>query len=470
MKVLPPILVAFSFLALSAPIFGAPACPPVSAQLSDVRCPANQPSAALARLGGDWITFASSPSRDAWLKAGSIGDPPLTAQWNYSEDGTLPLDAPPLNGDLKTTAYTVGMPVGPSLSHGLVLAGSDNGYVYAVNAATGKLVWAHYLRNMAMANPLVVGDTVYVTTGNAYFNFSETLKFAQGKRAVRGPGLNGLYALDLATGRERWHLYTDGEDMPTPTYAKGLVFFASGDGNAYAVDAITGRIRWKSDVHSIDGMSSPIFAEGKLYFGGSHPDAFYALDAVSGHIIWKQPLHDSTPAGFGAATAAYAAGKIVVEELIRSGDLEAPAANLLVAMDAATGRIAWQVVLGKGPAPGGFATATPAIVEGIIYVSSIVGHATHALSLTDGRPLWNTSVKKAGAGLVVDDKIVYVAAGPHVISLARSDGHQIGSVRVGGYIGPATPLLAEDTLMVTNLYGWIHAIPLSRFQTDKPGQ
>ncbi|MHB8381516.1 MAG: outer membrane protein assembly factor BamB family protein [Candidatus Binataceae bacterium] len=443
-------------------------CPPVSGSLSDVLCPANQPSAVLTQLGGDWVTFASSPDRNAFVKTDAAGNPPLIANWNFAEDGALKLDALPLNGDLKTTAYTLGMPVGPSLSHGLVYAGSDNGYVYAVNAASGKIAWSHYLWNMAMANPLVVGDTVYVTTGNAYFNFGETLKFARGQRAVRGPGLNGLYALDRRTGHERWHFYTAGENMPTPTYANGTVFFASGDGNLYAVDASTEKLRWKSDVQSIDGMSAPVFAEGKLYFGGSHPDAFYALDAASGRIVWKELLRDPTLAGFGAATAAYAAGTIVVEELIRNKDPKAPTANLLVAMDSTSGKIVWQQVLGTGAAPGGFATATPAIVDGTVYISSIVDRRTHALSLSDGRSLWVTQVKGAGAGLVVGEKTIYVAAGPQVVALARRDGHQIGAYSVGGYIGPATPIIVGGTLLVTNLYGWMHAIPLSEFKSKNP--
>ena len=74
---------------------------------------------------------------------------------------------------MRTTAYTIGLPVGPSLSRGLVLAGSDSGYVYALEAETGALVWSRYLWNMAMVNPLVVGQTVFATTGNPFYSGTE---------------------------------------------------------------------------------------------------------------------------------------------------------------------------------------------------------------------------------------------------------------------------------------------------------
>jgi outer membrane protein assembly factor BamB len=365
---------------------------------------------------------------------------------------------------MKTMAYTVGLPVGPSLSRGLVLAGSDSGFLYALDAETGTLVWSHPLWNMAMVNPLVVGDTVYATTGNPYYNFAQTLRFASGERSTRGPGLNGLYALDLATGAERWHLFTPGENMPTPVIAEGVVYFASGDGFTYAVDATSGKLRWKTDVQGIDGMSSPLLVGGRLFFGTSHPDLFLALDAADGTLVWKRTFASVPPAGFGAATAALAGGNVVVEEVVKTDDAKAPAANRLFALDPATGKSVWERELGRGAEPKGFGTATPVCVDGVIYVSSIVDESTHAVSATDGRALWSTSVAGAGAGLVVGDHDVYVAAGPRLVALDRKDGHARGAIAVGGHQGPATPLLAGETLFTTNLYGWVQAFPTSAFK------
>jgi outer membrane protein assembly factor BamB len=417
-----------------------------------------------ARLGGNWTTFARGPDRQSRVDARGASGEPLSVAWRFGAAGAVPLDGPPLGGDMKTMAYTVGLPVGPSLSRGLLLAGSDAGLLYALNAETGALVWSHPLWNMAMVNPLVVGDTVYATTGNPYYNFAQTLRFASGERATRGPGLNGLYALDLATGAERWHLFTPGENMPTPVISEGVVYFASGDGFAYAVDATSGKLRWKVDVQGIDGMSSPLLVGGHLFFGASHPDVFVALDTGEGALLWKRTFAAATPAGFGGATAALADGNVVVEEVVKTGDAKAPAANRLFALDPATGKSVWERELGRGPEPKGFGTATPVCVDGVIYVSSIVDERTHALSARDGAVIWSASVAGAGAGLVVGDQDVYVAAGPRLVALDRKDGHPRGTLTVGGHQGPATPLLAGETLFTTNLYGWIQASPTRAFK------
>lgn len=416
------------------------------------------------RLGGDWTTFARGPDRESRIDARGPSGDPLSVTWQFGAAGALPLDGPPLAGDMRTTAYTVGLPVGPSLSRGVLLAGSDSGFLYALDATTGQLVWSRQLWNMAMVNPLVVGDTVYATTGNPYYNFAQTLRFASGERATRGPGLNGLYALDLATGAERWHFFTPGQNMPTPVVAAGVVYFASGDGFAYAVDAPSGKLRWKADVQGSDGMSSPLLVDGRLFFGTSHPDFFVALDTSDGKLLWKRSFASGTPGGFGGATATLAAGNVIVEQVVKTGDAKAPAANRLFALDPATGKSVWERELGRGPEPKGFGTATPASVEGVIYVSSIVDGATHALSANDGRAIWSTSVAGAGAGLVVGDHDVYVAAGPRLVALDRRDGHTRGAITVGGHQGPVTPLLAGETLFTTNLYGWIQAFPTTAFR------
>ena len=124
-----------------------------------------------------------------------------------------------------------------------------------------------------------------------------------------------------------------------------------------------------------------------------------------------------------------------------------------LATDPSTGNTVWERELGRGPKPKGFAAATPTVVDGVVYVSSIVDGTTHALDVKDGRPRWPAKVPGAGAGLVVADHRV----------LDRDDGHLQGALTVGGHQGPATPLLAGETLIVTNMYGWVQAFPTSAF-------
>ena len=163
----------------------------------------------LARANDEWTALSRGPERDSRAALRSAGEP-LSMLWQFAAAGAVPLEAPPLNGDLKTTAYTVGLPVGLSTALGLVLASSGSGFLYVLDARTGVQVWSHALWNMAMVNPIVSAGTVFATTGDPYYNFEQTLRFAGGERSTRGPGLNGVYALDLAMGAERWLVFTPG--------------------------------------------------------------------------------------------------------------------------------------------------------------------------------------------------------------------------------------------------------------------
>src|SRR6185295_4456134 len=62
----------------------------------------------------------------------------------------------------------------------------------------------------------------------------------------RGPNGDGrLYAVDGATGIERWRFPTGGPIDGAAAYASGIVAVESRDGNIYGLDARSGRERWR---------------------------------------------------------------------------------------------------------------------------------------------------------------------------------------------------------------------------------
>jgi PQQ enzyme repeat len=151
--------------------------------------PENLPTAGVARYYPQtWTGYASNQGRNAVFAVPDDAPAALRqgVSWQFAGAGAIPLDGPPINNSVITTAYGVGMPVGASVVKGIAYVGSDNGYTYALNAVTGKLIWAHYGWNMTMSNPLVAGGRVYVSTGSAYFNYSNTMLYLNGKRPTRG--------------------------------------------------------------------------------------------------------------------------------------------------------------------------------------------------------------------------------------------------------------------------------------------
>ena len=138
--------------------------------------------------------------------------------------------------------------------------------------------------------------------------------FAMGALFV-GSQNGTVYALDAATGCVRWTFRATAE-VRTPvviapwnaadaSHARPLAFFGDIVGRAYAVDAQTGELRWK---HRVDDHAAatitgaPVFNAGRLYVPVSSLEeastdpkypcctfrgSVVALDANSGKVIWK---------------------------------------------------------------------------------------------------------------------------------------------------------------------------------------
>ena len=457
------ILVAMQFVPAFAQVKGDN---PVAAEFPYQYYPENRPEADYAKYFPDsWTTYASNAGRNADFQL--TKDAPRILRdgikWEFAGAGALPLTGAPLDNSIITTAYGVGMPVGASVVGGIAYIGSDNGYTYALNAITGKLIWAHYGWNMNMSNPLVVDGRVFVSTGSAYFNYANTMAYVQGKRPTRGPGLNSLYALNAKTGKEIWVYHFAGEAMPTAAYERGRLYIGTGDGHVYKLNALTGKPVWISDIVSFVSMSSPVLGRKYLFVGGTHPNFFYALDKKTGKVAWRLTLPKLVATGMGDCTPAYSSGIVVQQATVQTGDRRKPVANVLLALDAATGRILWKKEFSKGPIPPAMKTATPMIAGGKVFEGSPVTGDYYAFDLKTGRELWGVHLgAQIRAGAVLDHGILYVPyKSGDIAAIESSDGKFITNRHIGGAFGPSSPVVVGGTLYVSNIYGWLLAMPLS---------
>jgi len=126
-------------------------------------------------------------------------------------------------------------------------------------------------------------------------------KFKTGGRVYSSPAVaegtvfvgsndGNLYAVDAATGTQKWKFATKGEKrfaakhihgllpesepMPdpfdfylsSPAVSNGVVYFGSGDGNVYALDADSGVLKWTFQTGDVV-HASPALAEGRLFIG-----------------------------------------------------------------------------------------------------------------------------------------------------------------------------------------------------------
>jgi eukaryotic-like serine/threonine-protein kinase len=107
-----------------------------------------------------------------------------------------------------------------------------------------------------------------------------------------------LNAVDLATGKQRWHYATSGPvQESSPCVRNGVVYIGDLNGVFHAVDALTGKVRWTFKTAS-EIKSSPSVSGNRVYFG-SYDQNLYCLSTDTGALIWKYttdgPVH-STPA------------------------------------------------------------------------------------------------------------------------------------------------------------------------------
>jgi outer membrane protein assembly factor BamB len=149
----------------------------------------------------------------------------------------------------------------------------------AGNVATLRPRWRFRIRaepresGSLTANPIVVGDTVYVQDM-----------------------LSNVFALDRATGRARWSVrFGHGNPGPNGLAAGYGRIYGATDTTVFALDRESGRQLWRRRIltpveHFVD--VAPVVANGFVYtstvgFAPAGKGALYALDALTGRVRWK---------------------------------------------------------------------------------------------------------------------------------------------------------------------------------------
>ena len=173
-----------------------------------------------------------------------------------------------------------------------------------------------------------------------------------GDLVLVGSSDGSLYAFDTKEETIRWKFPTGDKVWSTPTLVDGVAYFGSMDHKVYAVGLEDGKKLWEFPTRGAV-VASPLVLEGHVYVG-SFDSTFYAIDAASGTEEWR----------FEGATKWYWAQAAATDKTILAPSLD----GNVYALDRQTGVLGWTLET-EGPIVG-----SPAIVNGMIAVSSVDGH------------------------------------------------------------------------------------------------
>jgi len=178
-----------------------------------------------------------------------------------------------------------------AVNAGLAYVLGDDGNFYALDAKTGQEKWkvAFARRGSCVARPTVRDDVVYVT-GNVVVTPADANRPAS--------YYQHLFALDAATGQERWRYpstptgRTSGVCHDRPVVTADTLFAVS-EATLYAVNVATGRDRWPPvEVRRpVEGRERAVNVFGLVDAGsvlvGLTSNVMIAFDKASGKTAWE---------------------------------------------------------------------------------------------------------------------------------------------------------------------------------------
>ena len=251
--------------------------------------------------------------------------------------------------------------VGPAFGEGKIFAGQQGGerFFYCVDAATGELLWKQTVPGGWVWGSAAYDDgMVYVPTVNGY-----------------------AVCLDAKTGHIVW-MYPTAKSVPAePAIDGDLVYFGSWSGSLYAFDKKTGEIAWKANGIELDS-GTLIAYEGKIYVP-HHSNVYMSFDAKTGEILSegnKNPQHTGNFSNFNA-TPAFFKNRAYYTARVGVGLRGVPTASRVYCVDSESAKILWTF-------PDGGGLSAPAIASDRVYIGSGNTPFFYCLDAFTGKPLW----------------------------------------------------------------------------------
>lgn len=323
-------------------------------------------------------------------------------------------------GAIRSTAIVV---------NGVVYAGSNDGYLYALNSKTGVLLWKYNSGSSISSSPAFSGGLIYFLTeqqdlialqsngGKLVWkkHIGEDRPYDWGfDYYFSSPVINGdtllvatadgkLLSLHKKTGQAFWQYNAAHFIRATPAITGGWVYIGDVNGDMYAIDSKTGAQKWvyhtngsklNNDSFGFDRkaiISSAVIEKDIVVFGG-RDGYLYAVDRFAGTAKWimdhKVSWVISSPAVFN--------------NQVITGTSDAA---FVQSVDIITGKELWRTP-GGGPV-----WSSPVIAGNYVYVGGNEG-VLRCLDVTTGKKAAHPFVANAKifSSPVIKDSSLYIGA------------------------------------------------------------
>lgn len=257
--------------------------------------------------------------------------------------------------------------------------------IYALDAATGEklwsyetLKWSYTVSEPVASSPIVVFiDAKPVVIFSIWNSDSAPLNFLQAGE---------VYCLDAANGEKIYSAFISSGPLNSPAFSylgdRPLLFVSSTDGRVFGLDARDGKMLWQTTLCS--GINStPSLCRQKdmtLVLVGSRFGNLYCLDGLSGKTIWSKKFGyfiDSTPA----------IAHINGQGLLYFGAYD----RNVYCLDVETGNQIWKFKTGN------YVSSSCALAKiketGVVFIHSL-DNKLYCLGAQDGSLLWSKDTGK----------------------------------------------------------------------------
>ncbi len=358
----------------------------------------------------------------------------------------------------------------PIVSGNTVYIGNNHGFVDAIDARTGRIIWSRHLSNDVMSQPLLYDGELIVGEGDEQ-------SFGSDPSSVYvGEGTSAIVALDAQTGATKWYRNVAGSAMPTGAIINGTYVEHNGAGWITALDPSDGHILYRRYLHSIASMTA-ILPDGNNAFVtiGVLSNSVFKLQLNDGKTLWQTNFSaagsghgDCPPASDGNVMVCVYMMPVPPTKYTTPGVL---AVQHAYALDLKTGAKRWDITLERGVLPIRNEASIPLIDRGVAYFGSSIAPYMHAVDVATGRVLWTQKVRGPVKGgiVAVNGRLYFGDLHGYLWSLDERTGHVVGCKRMRSGFNVDSPVAVGQTLVIGSRTGSLYAIPLQDIDNAHDG-